>query len=969
MNTAAPKILVPLGILLMLFSPLSCQKETAAAPPAAAGAELVVRETELEPVASPRPTQALVTFLSGDVFRSAGSDWEELEIGALLEQDTALKTGADAYCELQFGSLGVIRIEADTQILLEDVVLDPGQANVGINVAVGSVLNKVNKLAGGEHYAVKSQAAVCGVRGTEFGVSVDEAGETRLAVKEGQVAVLPANVDVQVLKQQVVGQDESLVAAVQMIEEAAPLVRQDEEVLITLDSLAETQEAVQAVEETLSAIASSPGAPGADLARLKEQVAAANTSVAAAVETPRQISPASSRQLAKIDKIKLVEIPVAPAAAAQVETAAPPAESAAAAPPAAGAEAAPAAAAAPEIPPLQLEKIAFRATPREAEIFINGEAVARGKFSGLFAHGETLEVLIRSPGYLEHRFTVAVAPAGGRLYDVQLEQEPPLRESYAFRVTPADAEILLDGRRLAVGAYSGEFEVGRRLELSFRREDYQPQTLTVDVTAGSGRTVSVVLEELPAAAAPAPAVASPAAPAAAAPAPAAPQAAVPATAAPQAAAPAAAAPQAAPPTPAAPSPVAPAARPPQAAPAQTRSVTLTAVPGDAEIILDGKVVGSGSYTGSFPLDRTLAFQVRRAGYKPQIVTVAVAEAAAVPIQVSLKRLALVSRAEVSEAPLAGSLIVTAERIYAADRRGTVYALNRQGRTLWAVATRNQNNENCSPVLIDGNLFFSGAGEFLILNAASGREFARMDLEREHSHLFGRHAVAFGQYALFPTNTSVRLIERFGAETRREIPVPGGSRMTPAVYQDSILTVNQEGVFLIIDPADGSVEARIPTGAVQPTAVTVSVYQGRAYFAGRKGRIVCIDLASRQVIWERDLPVGRERGVFHDLAVGKDGVFAYSLPQRTVYGLSLAGGEPLFTPIRNAASPPLYAEAEGRLYVGLGGAQLAVFDPRGALIKEIAVGGRIVTRPVLSGGRLFVGTDGGEILEIDPEGVQ
>lgn len=329
----------------------------------------------------------------------------------------------------------------------------------------------------------------------------------------------------------------------------------------------------------------------------------------------------------------------------------------------------------------------------------------------------------------------------------------------------------------------------------------------------------------------------------------------------------------------------------------------------------------------------------------------------------------------SEAPLAGSLLVTADRIYAADRRGTVYALTRQGRTLWTVATRNTNNENASPVLIEGNLYFSGSNEFLILNADTGREFARLPLDREQSHLFGRHAVAFGRYVLFPTNNSIRLIERFGGETRRELAVPGGSRMTPTAYKDKLLTVNQEGVFLVLDPSDGSVEASIPTGAVQPTAVSVAVYRDRAYFAGRKGRIVCIDLTSRQVVWERELPVMKERGVFHDLQVGKDGVFAYSLPQRTVYGLSLATGDPLFTPIRNASSPPLYAasaepaDAAGRLYLGLGDGQLAVFDTRGVLIKEIPVGGRVITRPAQADGHLFVGTGRGEILEIDPQGVQ
>ena len=55
--------------------------------------------------------------------------------------------------------------------------------------------------------------------------------------------MLPANVDVQVLREKVEDQDESLVAAVEKIDDAAPLVGQNEEVLISLAILAETEPA------------------------------------------------------------------------------------------------------------------------------------------------------------------------------------------------------------------------------------------------------------------------------------------------------------------------------------------------------------------------------------------------------------------------------------------------------------------------------------------------------------------------------------------------------------------------------------------------------------------------------------------------------------------------------------------------------------------------------------------------------
>ena len=150
----------------------SAADSEAAAEEEAPGAEVAAQA--LPPVKVPAVTQALVTFLSGEATHSAGGEWEEVEIGLSLEQNETLKVGEDSYCELQFGDVGALRVQADTQVLLKDVFLKPDGSRIGVQLAVGSVLAKVSKLSGDERFQVRTSTAVCGVRGTQFGVTVSD---------------------------------------------------------------------------------------------------------------------------------------------------------------------------------------------------------------------------------------------------------------------------------------------------------------------------------------------------------------------------------------------------------------------------------------------------------------------------------------------------------------------------------------------------------------------------------------------------------------------------------------------------------------------------------------------------------------------------------------------------------------------------------------------------------------------------
>ena len=1003
-------------ILLLLLSSWGCQKQKGSIAPTRS-TEAVVAESELPPVEAPQYTQAMITFISGEVLVAFSDDWQEAQIGDFLEEDDIIRVGEESYCELQFGDVGALRIQDNTEVLLQDVFLNPEESNVGVKLVAGSLLAKVSKLTGNDKFAVKTESAVCGVRGTEFWVTITDDGSTKLAVKEGKVAVLPATVDVDEIKEKLADQDSAMIEAVEKIEEAAPIVAANQEMIIGGETLKETEEVFQEVaaivekivEKSESGEQVSPEETEKLVQELTDRVEQTTEKVAEVMAPAQEISRESAEELKTIEKIKLVEIPVEPAAGKEIT-------------------------AQQEKPQIKLEKIAIAVEPADAEILINGDLKGKGNLSGLFAHGDTLNVLIRRENYVEKSMTISVekdsgrfytvtlqakiieveisikttpndarifladrrvgqgsykgtfeagslisfrieqdtylprtldieiTPESGKLYEINLERE---KRGISITATPEDAEITFKGNSIGVGSFTGEYPIGEKLSFQIVKENYIPQTLDIEITTDQARTYTVALER------------------------------------------------------------------------EQRNIVIEVLPGDARISLDGKILGRGSYSGrypigekltfqviksgfktrilsievpqeegkrftlnlteenrevtirtnpddaeiylngqvvgrgiltqKFPLSRRLTFKIIKPGYRDETLTINMAQAKSIAYVVTLKGKPIVSSKSIFDSAFTNRIAVTPDRLISADKKGNLYATNRTGEIVWQVNTANNPNENSFPVLIGNNVFFSGSDEFLILNSASGKILTRMNLDKDYSHLFGRRVVHFGQFALFPTNNSIRFINLYSGETMREIAVPGGTRMTPAVYNGKLLIVNQEGLFMVIDPTTEKVVQRIATKAVQPVALKIDTLDNRAYFAGRKGQVVCVDLEAGEVAWQRKLEAGKDIGIFHDLEAALGGVFAFA--DKSIYGFSLADGSPLFAPIRGVSSPPLYYALPSLLYYGSTSGELIAADTSGRIRKRLKVKGNITTRPYWDNGNLIVGTDSGELMVINPDFIE
>jgi len=405
-----------------------------------------------EPAAA-TPKKALVTFISGVSFVLQQNDWQPLGIGDFLQGGDTVKVAENSYCELQFGNLAAVRIEANTILAIEELFLESGAGNIALNIAAGSTLFKVGKLRGDQKFDIKTLTAVMGVRGTRFGIRVDEKGGTLLAVKSGALQIMPASIGVDGLIAKLPEKEERVLELLQKIGDSAYTVAAEQEIYIPEQALIKTEASFKELEELVDSIIAEMETTISDeqLRLLDQRVDAVIQSVSSIVAPPVGLSEESRKALEAIEGIRMISIPDVTSGMIQPE----------------------------------LVAITLHVEPKDAEIMLNGRYLGKGAVSGIFNRGEELSFIMHGRGYLEEKLELTADEDG--LFEVKLEKlkEVPSQAPAAeisITTLPGDALILINGESVGRGRHSSAFPVGRELLVVVARDGYEEKELKIIVT-------------------------------------------------------------------------------------------------------------------------------------------------------------------------------------------------------------------------------------------------------------------------------------------------------------------------------------------------------------------------------------------------------------------------------------------------------------------------------------------------------
>jgi len=136
-------------------------------------------------LAPERPGLGVVVFAAGDVTRT-GKDGVSTSLKArdVLERGDRVRTGDGATAVVQAGETIMVRLMARSELSMDTLL---GAPAAEVSIFSGTVLAKVNRLAKGQSFSVKTPTVVASVRGTAFSVTAGDADT--VVVTEGAVAV------------------------------------------------------------------------------------------------------------------------------------------------------------------------------------------------------------------------------------------------------------------------------------------------------------------------------------------------------------------------------------------------------------------------------------------------------------------------------------------------------------------------------------------------------------------------------------------------------------------------------------------------------------------------------------------------------------------------------------------------------------------------------------------------------------
>jgi hypothetical protein len=135
---------------------------------------------------------AKISFVVGDVktMKSEKKDWKKVTFDQALAAGEKVKSTEDSRAEIAFSDGSIIRVDANTQLTIEDLKKDSkaGLTATG-KVWSGKVWANVNKVSKKSKFELESPTAVAAVRGTVYRMSVLPDNTTKVAVYQGEVKV------------------------------------------------------------------------------------------------------------------------------------------------------------------------------------------------------------------------------------------------------------------------------------------------------------------------------------------------------------------------------------------------------------------------------------------------------------------------------------------------------------------------------------------------------------------------------------------------------------------------------------------------------------------------------------------------------------------------------------------------------------------------------------------------------------
>lgn len=436
-------IILIIVLAVSMFFLVSCGKQ----PPR--------QETSTISLIEVTPAQILITYLEGDVYKKDAEDWAEVFTDDLLVESDVVKTGEGAFCELQFGEIALVRMQENSILRMTSVLTELGQTDIKLGLDLGTVLCKVEKLVEDERFEVEAPGAVCGVRGTRFGVEVNETKDISLFVEEGACALIPASVTPEKISEKLVDNPGLADILIREVENNALVVKADQEVKVDKSAFEQAKILFDEVHKAIDEVSGKDEVDDEVKASLKELIKTSTEEAITRGTTVDAVSDTHKKELKQIEKIKKKEIQIKAnkfkleeekeeVEAKEIEDPGPELE-------------------------METEKITqnifIHTKPDKAKVYLNGQYVGdtpvniNDKLPGKY------ELKVEKKGYISRIQKFELIAGKNHNLDITLEPEGPKYGSISIYTHPEKASIYFNGEYIGTtpglkkNVEYGEYEI------------------------------------------------------------------------------------------------------------------------------------------------------------------------------------------------------------------------------------------------------------------------------------------------------------------------------------------------------------------------------------------------------------------------------------------------------------------------------------------------------------------------------
>ncbi|OGS15889.1 MAG: hypothetical protein A2234_05325 [Elusimicrobia bacterium RIFOXYA2_FULL_58_8] len=130
------------------------------------------------------------SFAVVQVMKAGTAEWQPAKKGLPLAEGDRVSTGEKGWCEILFRDGTFVKLDSGTETVVEELKVSPETRAYTFNLLRGKTLWMAAKLkvAVTSRFSVRTPAAVCAVRGTDFSISVSSAG-TAVGLFAGKVDI------------------------------------------------------------------------------------------------------------------------------------------------------------------------------------------------------------------------------------------------------------------------------------------------------------------------------------------------------------------------------------------------------------------------------------------------------------------------------------------------------------------------------------------------------------------------------------------------------------------------------------------------------------------------------------------------------------------------------------------------------------------------------------------------------------